>query len=132
MEPPVFGRMPLTHMRDEAGRRSVARDAIRDGRVPDLLPHRTWGGRGTGAICAICREPVAYDEVELELEFLVGNGCQAAVSHPVHLQCFAAWEAERQSPVADAPSGNGHLPDRGNDGRISVRELGSASGRGPG
>ena len=120
-------------MVDESTIHRLARAAIWAGSLPDILPYLSWGGRGTGAICAICREAVHDHEVELELEFLVGDTSQPTVNHPVHLQCFAAWEIERQSRVADAspPPGNGHLPAEGNGLRLSERELDSpAAGRG--
>jgi hypothetical protein len=107
-------------MDDESTIRRVAGEAVRAGRIPGMLPDRTWGGRGTGKNeCAICSAPVADDEVELELEFRVSNGHQKTVSHFVHLQCFAAWELERHNLLAYSPStGERGLPPEENIGTI--------------
>jgi hypothetical protein len=112
-------------MDDESTIRRVAREALRAGQLPHTLPSRTWGGRGTGHECAICRTPVGQDEVELELEFVVTNGHQTTVSHWVHLQCFAAWELERHSLGASG------LPTAEKGGTITACEHPSAFGRGP-
>ena len=75
------------------GLRHKARLAIQSGRLPTCRPDRTWGGRGTGAPCAICDAPVRGDEMELEIEFVAAGNHLKVIQ--VHTKCFAAWELER-------------------------------------
>jgi hypothetical protein len=96
-------------MNDENTLRKLARGAIQAGKLPGRPPQRVWGGPGVGARCTICGKPAGPEEVEFELEFTrqddggLGN-------HHVHVQCFAAWEFERQH--FDAPEGTAPFSDR--------------------
>jgi hypothetical protein len=76
---------------DDDGLRQKARAAIQSGRLPTRRPERTWGGRGSGAPCAICDVPVRRDDMELEIEFVAGRHVTVL---RVHTKCFAAWELE--------------------------------------
>lgn len=67
---------------------------MRSGKVPGRPPDRMWGGPGTGTQCSVCNAPVNPDEVEFELEFLWPT---QLVTYHVHVDCFAAWECERES-----------------------------------
>lgn len=91
-------------MSDELLRRR-AREALLAGRLPDARPERIWGGRGIGARCAVCDEPIGPDQSELELQFALRDkrgpahaktqiGDSAEATSHVHVQCFAAWECE--------------------------------------
>jgi hypothetical protein len=72
--------------------RLLARQAIRNGRIPNRHPERMWGGQGgRGGNCAICDCEVG--ELGLDLEF---NGADGAVEYPAHIDCFAAWKLECQ------------------------------------
>jgi hypothetical protein len=64
-------------MTDDRALSEKVREAISAGRIPVREPARTWGGRGSGALCTICAEVLRLDEVEIELEFTgpdPGNG----------------------------------------------------------
>lgn len=87
----------------ECSVRDHARTAIQAGTLPNRDPDRMWGGRGSGAACAICRVPVQRDEMELEVDFepdleLEQNAdTPDPVTHHLHVRCFAAWEFERDN-----------------------------------
>lgn len=97
-------------MSDEKRLQAKAREALRAGRLPNTRPERIWGGPGIGAPCAVCKERIEPHQSELELQFSdqgqaapvpgserLGGQSEVANYH-VHVQCFAAWEAERQQP----------------------------------
>ena len=73
--------------------RDLARNAIRSGQLPARKPDLTWGGPGGGQECVICRQPVARDDAEIEMEFS-GNGSGLPEIHHCHARCFGAWELE--------------------------------------
>ena len=79
-------------MSDEHTLREKARAVIRDGKLPNRAPDRTWGGPGVGAPCAVCELPVTKDEKEFEIQF-ARDGLD---KFHVHIRCFAAWEFERR------------------------------------
>ena len=85
-------------MPDEARLREQARKAIEEGRVPILLPDRTWGGPGVGAECAVCQLPVTKDQLEFEIQFAHDGTDPGLDKYHVHVRCFAAWEFERAKP----------------------------------
>jgi hypothetical protein len=74
--------------------RDKAREVVRTGKLPTRRPDRVWGGRGDGAECSICNARVKHDELEFELEFIWGEDER---THHMHLDCFAAWERERDN-----------------------------------
>jgi hypothetical protein len=82
-------------MPDESLLREKARAAIRDGKLPDRKPTRTWGGPGVGAECAVCGVPVTVDEMEFEVQFARDGDNPGLDKYHVHIRCFAAWEFER-------------------------------------
>ena len=82
---PRFAAMP-----DEPILRDKAREAIHSGRLPTAKPGRTFGGPSSGAVCAICGEPVPRGETEFKVQFAVPEA-----GHYLHVRCFAAWELER-------------------------------------
>jgi hypothetical protein len=97
-------------MTDDSARRLKARKALRDGALPDAAPQHMWGGPGFGDICAICREPVQPDELELVFAS-GGDGLSVELNSHVHVQCFHAWEAEHEALHGSAESnGPGKLP----------------------
>jgi hypothetical protein len=83
-------------MNDEAALRERARDARLRGRLPRRRPDRMWGGKGNGATCAVCGEPVSCEELGFDLEFARPTS-RAPVTHQFHVRCFAAWEFERDN-----------------------------------
>jgi hypothetical protein len=96
-------------MNDENTLRKAAREAIQAGKLPSCPPQRVWGGPGVGARCTICGKSAGPDEVEFELEFTRQDDSGPGNYH-VHVQCFAAWEFERQH--FEASGGAAALSDR--------------------
>lgn len=92
-------------MNDTTALRERVREAIRRGELPLRPPDRTWGGAGTGAPCAVCRNRVAQSEIELEAEL---EGDPGAETLRVHQPCFQAWQAEWRELAAEAER---HSPD---------------------
>jgi hypothetical protein len=90
-------------MSDDSLLRKKVQEAVRAGSLPNRRPDRTWGGPGSGACCTICGARVGRDEVEFEIEF-GGEDTAQPSSYYVHVQCFAAWEAERRKIEAGTES----------------------------
>jgi hypothetical protein len=84
---------------DETILREKARQVVRNGKLPQRRPDRTWGGPGVGATCAVCDLPVRRDELEFEIEFARDDQDLDAWLDKFygHIRCFAAWEFERES-----------------------------------
>ena len=80
-------------MPDESALRAKAREVIRNGKLPNRRPDRTWGGPGVGAACRICSEPVTKNQLEFEIQFAY-DGAEPGLDK-FHVRCFAAWEFER-------------------------------------
>ena len=85
-------------MPDEPRLREQARAAIQSGKLPSRIPDRTWGGPGIGVLCAVCALPETNAELEFEIEFARDVDFPGLDSFHVHVQCFAAWEFERNKP----------------------------------
>jgi hypothetical protein len=83
-------------MTEDTGLRAKARKCVESGRMPNRSPDRLWGGKGTGAECVICGEPVVADQVEFEVEFDRIGPDSAADKYRAHLACLSAWEFERR------------------------------------
>jgi hypothetical protein len=80
---------------------------------PEGASRRLWAGRGSGAPCTVCGEPVEPHEIEYELELVpdadpAGSEPPRPETHRVHVRCLAAWEAGHGHPVATPR--NGSLP----------------------
>jgi hypothetical protein len=90
---------------DEDTLRDKARAVIRSGKLPRRRPDRTSGGPGVGAECAVCRLPVAQDELEFEIQFARDGDNPDLDKFHVHVRCFSAWEFERRSSAT-----SGRLP----------------------
>ena len=90
-----------------------------DGGLPARRPDSIWGGPGAGACCTICGTHLADTEMELEIEFVRGDGFSADRYH-VHVSCFAAWEAELRK--AEAVGSCSVLPGTGEKRKNSVRD----------
>jgi len=78
---------------------ALARQAIRNGRVPRRDPDRAWGTNGAGAPCAICGRPITPDHVRYTIQFDHGGRSAGLDRFQLHLRCFAAWEMERIKPT---------------------------------
>ena len=94
------------NLEEERALRETAREAIRDGRLPDRVPDATWGGLATGVACAICGTAQAPGELELELEFARDGDLDQCDKFQVHVACFKAWELERKT-LANGGARNG-------------------------
>jgi hypothetical protein len=80
---------------DEEPLREKARQVLRDGKLPNRQPDRTWGGPGVGAMCSVCDLPVTADRLEFEIEFARDGDNPGLDKYHVHIRCFAVWEFER-------------------------------------
>ena len=80
---------------DEQVLREKVRIVIRDGKLPNRHPDRTWGGPGVGALCAVCELPVTRQQLEFEIQFARDGDNPGLDKYHVHTRCFAAWELER-------------------------------------
>lgn len=58
--------------------------------VPYHKPRRTWAGRGSGALCDLCGEPIDADQIEYEVELAIDT-CNPVLN--LHLSCFEEWTA---------------------------------------
>jgi hypothetical protein len=100
-------------MPDERVRKRVLQ-AVSLGHLPATLPSKTWGGFGSGAVCALCAKSITVDQLETEFE----DPAQRGRIYRLHLQCQAAWEsvcgdaggalAARLQPLTDG----GYAPTR--------------------
>jgi hypothetical protein len=76
---------------DEPEVHALIRAKLHAGLLPRRPPARIWSGRGTGARCAGCDQPIVAADVEIEIEVPPGS--------PLffHRRCEAAWSAQRDS-----------------------------------
>jgi hypothetical protein len=95
--------------------RLLAREAIRNGRIPRTRPERMWGGSGQDNLCTICDG--AVDQLGLDLEFSSKDG---AVEYPVHVDCYAAWQVECQADTPEMEERVGVEPPS-SDGRVAAQ-----------
>ena len=117
-------------MSDDTRLRAKARESVESGRMPGRSPDRLWGGKGTGAACAICCEPVGTDQIEFEIEFDRQGPTPGKDKYRAHLACLSAWEFERRKN----PGAGGALPalSGGPDAsEVSLDEPGEDSTRDP-
>jgi hypothetical protein len=66
----------------------IARRRIRDGSLPAREPAETWGGRGSGAVCALCEKTIEEHQFEYEVETSVRGAVQTL---RFHVACESAW-----------------------------------------
>jgi hypothetical protein len=75
--------------------RLIARRRIEQGLLPSAGPSRTWGGKGTGQLCALCDQPIQPGDVELEVEEVVQG---AGRTFQFHSACQFLWQVECAGP----------------------------------
>jgi hypothetical protein len=110
-------------MPDDCDLRRLAREAVLEGRLPERVPDRMWGGPGDGRPCAICGAVLTRGDIGLEVEFGSAEAELAPSSYNVHVRCFAAWEAEwRRSTPTDLGHPAGGLRSGARDGTIPDRD----------
>ena len=56
--------------------------------LPQREMVRTWAGRGSGALCDLCRHPIETHEVEYEVEVMAQSPVQVL---RFHLTCYQQW-----------------------------------------
>lgn len=82
--------MPLTQ--HELELKKTALERIRQKLLPAEVPKSIWAGQGTGKACSLCDRPVAHNEMEYELNFLMGEEPSSIIRF--HLRCHALWQLE--------------------------------------
>lgn len=65
---------------------NVARQLIASGNLPGRTPVRSYGGKSQGAICALCGQPIASGDVEIEVA-----SDQPPTAARLHPNCHIAW-----------------------------------------
>lgn len=83
--------MPLTPLETEL--RGRARELIEQGRLPQLIPLRMWGGKGSGQPCDLCAQAIPPEEVEYEIEDHTQPRDPPSL-YRFHFLCHAAWQFE--------------------------------------
>lgn len=68
--------------------RALTRAAIEAGKLPPGGTGRTWAGRGTGKLCAVCRSRIEPAEIEYEVAWSTDEG--ERLCH-FHLACYQIW-----------------------------------------
>ena len=83
--------MPVRIHPDELLRK--ASTAVQSGRLPPGAPHRTWGGFGIDAPCAVCEVIITPAEAELEVELIEDGTIPGPSKFHVH-PGFSTWSAQ--------------------------------------
>ncbi len=78
--------MPATD--SEGGLRAHIRELLEQGRLPDAIPQKIWGGKGSGQPCVVCSLPILPESTEYEIDEPLGHSLR------FHLHCFAGWQHE--------------------------------------
>lgn len=76
--------------------KELARQRIATGELPCSPTAPTWGSRGSGAPCSLCKRPIGTEEIEYEVAAVDPRGIAEATPVRFHLTCHAAWQAECQ------------------------------------
>jgi hypothetical protein len=82
-------------MPNEEEVRALARQVLRNTKIPRRDPDRTWGGPGADMPCTICGKRVTVSQMEYELQFSHDGANPGLDRFHLHLRCFSAWEMER-------------------------------------
>jgi hypothetical protein len=71
------------------------RQKILTGTLPKENCRMTWYGRGTGAVCVACDQPIVADDSEVECDLPNGGTIR------LHRACYDIWTAEW--PTCEGP-----------------------------
>jgi hypothetical protein len=85
-------------------RRSKVLNAVHAGKLPTHPPERTWGGKGSGAPCVLCEEPIRPNEIEWELEFSRVSDTDERANFRVHPDCLTDWQLARLELARTLPT----------------------------
>jgi hypothetical protein len=92
-EGPVPGTPHVERLHRPAG------ELLRTGSLPRNNPTRTYGGQGSGDICALCGALIRDSEVEFEAVFvLLDSSSTMTRSYHFHRTCHQVWDRERHCP----------------------------------
>jgi hypothetical protein len=72
----------------EARLTMIASERVRNGTLPASTQFRTFGGRGSGASCAMCGDDVPDSAMEIEVEYRTDTKAEALI---MHVACYFAW-----------------------------------------
>jgi hypothetical protein len=75
---------------DRARTRESIQQRLHSGGLPRTPPRRMWAGRGTGAKCDGCGDPISPEQVEYEFQYAA-----EARTFRMHLGCAGVWETFR-------------------------------------
>jgi hypothetical protein len=81
--------------------RHLIGERLRSGVLPRFRGQRTYGGRGEGAGCGCCDEPIAPSDVQYDVDqrdAAEGEVPERVRSIPMHLPCYRLWVEESETP----------------------------------
>ncbi len=81
--------MPYGSRLSERELRAIARQRMRDGRLPVVLSKDLIAGYGSGALCCLCEQPIEKHHVEYAV-----TAAPKGRELVFHLVCHAAWQLE--------------------------------------
>jgi hypothetical protein len=64
---------------------TLVRERIETGRLPDHVPRKLFGTRGSAQPCAICSRLLRRSQMVFEVELPDGSTCK------MHTACYDAW-----------------------------------------
>jgi hypothetical protein len=77
---------------DQQSLRTLIRNKLADGRLPQNSIPRVWGGPGNNETCVACELLIEKNQFVME-----GIG-EAMKAVQFHVRCFYYWDSERKPP----------------------------------
>jgi hypothetical protein len=77
---------------DQQSLRTLIRNKLADGRLPQNSIPRVWGGPGNNETCVACELPIEKNQ------FVMGGIGEAMKAVQFHVRCFYDWDSERKPP----------------------------------
>jgi hypothetical protein len=68
---------------------------------------RAWAGRGQGASCDLCKQPIEADQIEYELELADDPRVRNV---KLHFQCYEQWTLLQEATVERLPAPDKESP----------------------